>query len=142
MRIQCRHTALILSVAPILALAGPKAKTPLSPSPQDSLGVFVDACGLLMDSVTVRPDTLIIHQNGSDAVHAKSAVAKDTVFFSSDQLAFIRGEGVDGKPSYFVGYVHRGDRKDWDDGLLIQVHPSRVVNTSRHFVKTGSSRWA
>jgi hypothetical protein len=90
-----------------------------------------------MDSVTVRPDTLIIHQNGSDAVHAKSAVAKDTVFYGSDQFAFIREQGLDGKPAYFVGYVHRGDRKDWDDGLLIQVHPSRVVNASRHFVKTG-----
>lgn len=138
MRVARRLPALAIAMLPILGQAAPKPKASARQVPMDSLGVFVDACGAMMDSITVRSDSLFIHGGGGTGDEfERSASAKDTMFFGSDQIAFIRDVGAEGEPAWFFGYSHRGGRNDWDGAMLLQVHPARRVTADRHFVKGG-----
>jgi hypothetical protein len=103
----------------------------------DSTGVFVDACKLMVDSITVEKDSLHIHEESGTADYGFPDRAGDTTYFSG-VFCFIREVGPAGKPRYFFGYNHRGDRHTWKEGMYMEMIPSRMVVAGKSF-KRGSA---
>lgn len=105
----------------------------------DSLGVFVDACHTLIDSIKVEEGAIRVYEPNQEAVHEFFArgVGKggDTAFYIRGAIAFLRIPDPEGRHRYFFGYNHRGGREDWKGAMWVEVVPKRLMTPGTTFTK-------